>query len=134
MNARLRIVAALVTGSASVAFLLAVAAAGTSARPLLHVKARIRVYYSPESPSLSEFAQRKVTFSPPTIGVGTVIIDITNSDDDIHSFEINGVQSKRLGKGGRTLLRVTFKHPGRYPVALTSNDPIIVSGVLKVIK
>jgi hypothetical protein len=105
------------------------------ARLLVHVRARIRAYASLTAPRDPALATREVTFVPKVINVGTVIIDVTNSDQEAHWFEINGVRSKRLGEeGGRAVLRVTFKRPGNYPVALTSDAPIAFTGSLKVIR
>jgi hypothetical protein len=105
------------------------------ARLLVHVHARIRAYASLTAPRDPALATRVVTFVPKVINVGTVIIDVINSDQEAHWFEINGVRSKRLGEeGGRAILRVTFKRPGTYPVALTSEAPINFTGSLKVVR
>ncbi len=103
-------------------------------RLLVHVKARIRVYFNPAHPKNSMFADRIVTFSPKVVNVGTVILDVFNSDNEKHRFQINGRSTKVIGEGGRTTLRVTFKRPGTYPVAITSDTPIGFGGALKVVK
>jgi len=108
--------------------------APTPSRLLLTIDARILAYYSPGIPKTSMMAPREVTFSPDVINVGTVIISVSNSDDEDHIFEINRVSTKMLGPGGRTNLRVTFKKPGFYPVSVSSDNPIPISGTLKVIK
>lgn len=110
------------------------APAAFTARPILHVQARIRVDRNPNSPNVDALANRKVTFVPATINVGTVIIEIQNLDEEPHYVEINGVRSRKLLKGSRASLRVTFKRPGQYPMAVSSDTPIVVSGALKVIK
>ena len=103
-------------------------------RLLIHVKARIRVFFNPAHPHNSMFADREVTMTPKVVNVGTVIIDVFNSDNEQHRFQINGKTTKIIGAGGRTSLRVTFKHPGIYPVAITSDTPIGFGGSLKVVK
>jgi|SRR5579862_9116546 hypothetical protein len=123
-------------------FVLAPAASSRSAEPqanlpprlLVHVKARIRVYFSPAHPHNSMFADRIVTLKPSVVNVGTVIFDISNSDDESHRFEINGVNSKLIGIGGRATIRVTFKHAGIYPIAITTDTPIGFGGAMRVIK
>jgi hypothetical protein len=102
--------------------------------PLVTVQARIRVYVNPKYPRTSILAQREVTFSPSLINVGKVRIIVSNSDKEAHSFEINGVSSRLLGPGGRQVLTVTFKRPGIYPVAVSSETPVDFSGQLKVLK
>jgi hypothetical protein len=108
--------------------------APTPARLLITIHARIRAYYTPGFPTTSMMAAREVTFAPDLINVGTVIISVSNSDNEEHMLEINGVSTKLLGPGGRTNVRVTFKKPGIYPVSVTSDNPVPVSGSLKVIK
>jgi hypothetical protein len=111
------------------------AAKAPPARLLVHVHARIRAYASLTAPRDPALATRVVTFVPKVINVGTVIIDVINSDQEPHWLEINGVRSKRMGEeGGRSILRVTFKRPGNYPVALTSEAPINFTGSLKVVR
>jgi hypothetical protein len=102
--------------------------------PMITVRARIRVYSNPLYPRDSLLAQREVTFTPSLINVGTVRMIVTNSDDEAHWFQINGVTSKRLLKGGRAVLVVKFKKPGIYRVSVTSETPVAFSGQLKVIK
>ena len=105
------------------------------ARFLIKVKARIRVNTSAGLPGIAiDTAAREVTFSPALINVGTVIIEVSNSDQDAHQLEIDGVTSRRIGGGGKAVMRVTFKTPGIYPVALTADTPVPVSGALKVVK
>lgn len=103
-------------------------------RLLVHVRARIRVYYDPAHPHNSMFASRVVTLKPAVVNVGTVVFVISNSDNEVHRFEINGFTSKRIGAGGRASMTVRFKHPGTYPVAITSDTPIGFGGSLKVVK
>jgi hypothetical protein len=105
------------------------------ARFLIKVKARIRVNLSPGLPGVAiDTAAREVTFSPALINVGTVIILVSNSDKDPHQLEIAGVTSRRMGGGGKAVMRVTFKTPGIYSVALTTQTPVPVTGALKVVK
>jgi hypothetical protein len=103
-------------------------------RLIIHVKARIRVYFDPVHPHNSVLADRIVTMTPKVVNVGTVIFDVLNSDNEQHRFQINGKTTKIIGAGGRTTLRVTFKHAGIYPVAITSDTPIAFGGALKVVK
>jgi hypothetical protein len=103
-------------------------------RLLVHVKARIRVYFDPAHPHNSVLADRVVTMTPKVVNVGTVIFEVLNSDNEQHRFQINGKTTKIIGAGGRTTLRVTFKHAGIYPVAITSDTPIAFGGSLKVVK
>ena len=128
--------AALVGAVALVLLTLAQAASSTTTPPrlLVHVKARIRVYYNPAHPNNSMVADRVVTMTPGKVNVGTVIFDVLNSDNESHRFQINGRTTKVIGEGGRTTLRVTFKHAGTYPVAITTDTPIGFGGALKVVK
>jgi hypothetical protein len=127
---------AAVAATSACALLVAVplAAAKLPPRLLVHVKARIRVFYDPNHPHNSMFANRTVTLTPGTINVGTVVIDVANSDNESHRFQINGKTSKLMGAGGRATITVTFKHPGTYPVAVTSETPIALGGALRVVK
>jgi hypothetical protein len=106
------------------------------ARFLIKVKARIRVNTSAGQPGIAiDTAARQVTFSPALINVGTVIIEVSNSDPDAHQLEINGVTSRRIGgDGGKAVMRVNFKTPGIYGVALTTDTPVPVTGSLKVVR
>lgn len=113
---------------------LPVAAAKLPPRLLVHVKARIRVFYDPNHPHNSMFANRTVTLTPAKVNVGTVVIDIANSDNESHRFQINGKTSKLIGAGGRASIKVAFRHPGTYPVAVTSETPIQLGGALRVVK
>jgi hypothetical protein len=102
--------------------------------PLVTVQARIRVFANPKYPRTSILAQREVTFRPRLINVGKVRIIVSNSDRESHSFEINGVSSRLLRPGGRQVLTVTFKRPGLYPAAISSETPVEFSGQLRVLK
>lgn len=105
------------------------------ARFLIKVQARIRVNISAGLPGIAiDTAAREVTFSPALINVGTVIILVSNSDKEAHQMEINGVSSRRMGGGGKAVMRVTFKTPGIYPISLSADTPVPVSGALKVVK
>jgi hypothetical protein len=102
--------------------------------PLVTVQARIRVFVNPKYPRTSILAQREVTFNPSLINVGKVRIIVSNSDKEPHIFEINGVSSRVLGPGGRQVLTVTFKRPGIYSAAVSTDTPAAFSGQLKVLK
>jgi hypothetical protein len=104
------------------------------ARLLITVQARIRAYAIPGFPTISMMAPREVTFSPDLVNVGTVIISVSNSDNEDHVFQIDGVATKLLSPGGRTNLRVTFRRPGVYPISVSSSNPVTIGGTLKVIK
>ncbi len=107
----------------------------TTPKKVVKVRARIRVNSDPNQVKDLPMAQRGIFFTPSVINVGTVIIVISNGDDDAHIFQINGVTSRRIGPGGRATIKVTFKRPGRYPVGLTDDDLFNVGpGVLKVVK
>jgi hypothetical protein len=102
---------------------------------IITIRARIRVDSDPNQPQDLSMTNRGVFFTPAVISVGTVYIVISNTDNDDHYFEINGVQSRRIAAGGRAKIKVTFKHPGTYPVGLTSDDLSNVGpGLLKVVK
>ena len=92
------------------------------------------MFSNPLYPHDSLLADREVTFKPHLINVGTVRMIVTNSDDQAHLFEINGITSKRMLEGGRTVLVVKFKKPGLYRVSVTSEAPVAFNGQLKVIK
>jgi hypothetical protein len=109
-----------------------VAAAKAPHRPLLHVKVRIRVFYDPNFPRNT--MNLTVTFAPKTVNIGTVVLDISNSDNDPHQFEINGKETKLIGGGGKAVLTVTFKRAGLYPVAITAEAPMQLNSALRVIK
>src|SRR5262245_31656571 len=91
------------------------AAAKPPAKPLLTVRARIRVILSGESQT-----PLAVFFTPTTINVGTVIIIARNSDNEMHQLIINGVTSRWMGPGsGTAVLKVRFKRPGTYAATVT---------------
>ena len=109
--------------------------AATPRKHIVTIRARIRVDSDPNQPQDLAMTNRGVFFTPAVISVGTVYIVISNTDNDDHYFEINGVQSRRIAAGGRAKIKVTFKHPGTYPVGLTSDDLSNVGpGLLKVVK
>jgi hypothetical protein len=102
---------------------------------IITVRARIRVDSDPNQPQDLAMTNRGIFFTPSVISVGTVYIVISNTDNDDHYFQINGVQSRRIAAGGRAKIKVTFKHPGVYSAGLTSDDLSNVGpGLLKVVK
>jgi hypothetical protein len=115
-----------------------VASSHPVAKPKQHIitiRARIRVDSDPNQPQDLAMTNRGVFFTPSVISVGTVYIVISNTDNDDHYLEINGVQSRRIAAGGRAKIKVTFKHPGVYSAGLTSDDLSNVGpGLLKVVK
>jgi hypothetical protein len=77
----------------------------------------------------------KITFTPDVVNVGTVIVQVRNLDDDFHTFELNGVTSRRMGgDGGKAVLRVTFKKAGTYAAGAPDDDSSGITGALKVVK
>jgi hypothetical protein len=110
------------------------AGAKQAKKPLLKVTARIRI--SQDGTSL---AAVKVFFTPSLINVGTVIIVTRNFDPEVaHQLSINGVHSRWIGPGGGTsVMKVTFKRPGSYGVAVLGgigDGETDGSGLLKVLK
>lgn len=88
-------------------------------------------------PGRNNFAlyPREVTFTPDLVNVGTVILSIENLDVETHELQIAGVTSRLMGaNGGMAVIRVTFKRPGTYGVALLNNEGFTVKGGLKVIQ
>jgi hypothetical protein len=110
----------------------------STAKPKKHVvkiRARIRVDSDPDSLKDRNLAERAVFFTPSVVNVGPVIIVVSNTDDDDHWIEINGVTSRKIGPGGRAIMRVTFKRPGMYRVGVSGDDLSNVGpGLLKVVK
>jgi hypothetical protein len=110
----------------------------TPARLLIKVHARIRIdNTTPYNSYTNGMNPRTVFFTPALINVGTVILDVVNSDDDEHRLTIDGVTSRMMGPdGGKAVMRVTFKKPGTYGIAVSAdnNDAIDISGELKVVK
>lgn len=78
-------------------------------------------------------APREVTFTPDVVNVGTVIVEISNYDDEDHTLEVAGFLSRLLPPNSRAFMKVTFKKPGIYPVSISSDDPVPISGTIKVI-
>jgi hypothetical protein len=101
---------------------------------LITVQARIKSYAIPGFPINSSEAPREVTFSPDLVNVGTVIIKIANLDDQDHLLEVAGVSTPILLPGQRYIIHVRFKHPGVYAVSVTSDNPVPITGSIKVIK
>lgn len=109
-------------------------AAKTPAK-LIKVRARIRIDTDPNQGKDSSLALRGIFFTPSVINVGTVDLIVSNTDNDDHWFEINGVKTGVIRGGGRASIRVTFKRPGIYPVAISNDDLGNVGpGELKVVK
>jgi hypothetical protein len=110
------------------------ASAKGSTKPLLKLTARIRVIEG----SGGTLIPVKVFFTPSVLNVGTVVIVARNSDPVVaHRLSINGVYSKWMGPGGGTaVMKVTFKKPGSYGVAVlggVGDGETDESGPLKVL-
>ena len=108
------------------------AAAKRPTKPLLKVTARIRIIEGGGS-----LKPLQVFFTPSVINVGKVIIVARNSDpESAHQLSINGVYSRWMGPGGGTsVMKVTFKRPGSYLVAVADGDGQTGGyGLLKVLK
>ena len=133
---RLRLAAGGSLGALALAAAVAASAFAQPAikRPLLTIQARIRVYATPGIPTTSQMAPRAVTFSPDLVNVGTVIIEIRNTDDEPHSLQIGGATSSLIGPGGRAFMRVTFRHAGVYPVSVSTDTPVPIGGSVRVVK
>jgi hypothetical protein len=63
-----------------------------------------------------------IRFSPTKVRRGTVTFSITNTDNDVHVFSINGVQSRWIRPMHTAKLTVTFKRPGRYIASCPDSD------------
>jgi hypothetical protein len=75
----------------------------------------------------------KLVFSPKTVSAGPVVFKITNTDEDWHFFEIDGVRSRFIGpNGGRAILRLTFKKKGLYFASCPDDHDVNFSGALGV--
>ena len=87
-------------------------------RPTVKVVARIR-----EAIGDRRVKPVTITFRPSVVNVGTVVFVLRNSASEGYSVQINGVTSKPMGpEGGTDVIRVTFKRPGKYAVALGTID------------
>jgi hypothetical protein len=129
-----RQVTATLTAGAALALCLVPAAwshpsSGVKKVPILRIRATI--YGHPlgslESPG-------EVVFKPSIVNVGTVIIIVKNANDEPSHLEIAGVLSRRIGSGGRAIMRVKFKRPGSYDATVPDDTTTGIIGVLKVVK
>jgi hypothetical protein len=75
----------------------------------------------------------EIVFSSHTITLGVVTFRITNTDNDFHFFEINGVDSRVMGpRGGKAVVHVKFKRPGLYHASCPDDVSGRINGVLRV--
>ncbi len=63
-----------------------------------------------------------IRFSPTRVRRGTITFSITNTDNDVHVFSINGVQSRWIRPMHNAKLTVTFKRAGRYIASVPDSD------------
>jgi len=125
----------LVLGTASAAWSHSSTTPASKIPTRLLIKVKAKIVHTPFGSHDTNTEAIKVFFTPSVVNVGTVLILVSNVGfDDRHLFEINGVRSRMMGPDGKAVLRVTFKKPGSYSVAVSSDDPIGVIGELKVIK
>ena len=118
-------------------FVLAVAAAAFVTLPAAYASAASSA--TPTTVSVTIFGHPypavpgKIVFAPKTVKRGPMILKITNTDQEWHLFQIDGVRSRLIGpNGGRAIIRFTFHKAGLYFASCPDDKDVNFAGALGV--